>query len=94
MRIDLGKSVLQWSRVVLAALAMAFTVSLGASHAVEIRSWAEGDSGVVIEIRGVNRAEASDYEWNGQVITNQIEEWIAEGTATFQESSPGCCKNP
>lgn len=89
MRIDPVKSMRQWSRTIIATLAMAFIVSLGVAYAVEIRSWADSDSGVVIEIRGISRSEAADYEWNGQVITNQVEEWLTEGTATLQEGSDG-----
>jgi surface antigen len=81
--------ILQWSRVGVAVLAMAFVADPGAGHAAEIRSWADRGSGVVIEVRGVDRAEVADYEWNGQVITNQVEDWLAEGTATIQEDSDG-----
>jgi surface antigen len=89
MRSDPGKRTLQWSRVVLAAVVIAIVIGPSAGHAVEIRSWADRDSGIVIEVRGVSHAEAADYEWNSQVITNQIEEWITEGTATLQEESDG-----
>jgi surface antigen len=68
---------------------MAFALGVGTGYAVEIQSWAERDSGIVIEIRGVSLAEAADYEWNGQVITNQVQEWGTNGTATLQDSGEG-----
>jgi surface antigen len=88
MRIELRRCIMSLCRTVL-FLTMAFIVCPGAGHAVEIQSWAERDSGVVIEVRGVGLAEAADYEWNGQVITNQVQEWIANGTATLQDGSDG-----
>jgi|SRR5215213_4947214 len=89
MRTHLGRRALQWSQIALAALALTLIVSPMAAHAVEIQSRADRESGVVIEVRGVKHAEAVDFEWNGQAITNQIQEWLAEGMATLQEDGDG-----